>query len=174
MSWMALPCISTACKTVLVGSLLWALPSGAAAADTSQDLHLRFESASKIADRDHDFDEVSGLSLARDGGFWSVSDGTARIFKLDRAGDVHFKSSPKAETDLEGVALDVAANRTLVVREDTAEILAFARDGHLTRHPVLAMDGAGALAPYFATSSANDSLEGITVDPETEIGRAHV
>jgi uncharacterized protein YjiK len=138
---------------------------GVAAAELPQDMSLRFVEARKIADRSHDFTEVSGLSLARDGGFWAVSDNAARLFHLDEDGKVRNKSSPDGEPGLEGVALDLAGGRILVVREDTSEILAIAEDGTVTRHPILAMDGEDDLAAQFSASDANDGLEGIAVDP---------
>jgi uncharacterized protein YjiK len=148
----------------LAGLFVVAAP-GFAGADTPERLALRFVQSHKIADKAHDFTEVSGLALARDGGFWSVSDDTARVFRLDDEGKVRKKASLPAEPGLEGVALDPAGGRILVVREDTSEILALAEDGSLTRHSILAMDGADALALYFSASDANDGLEGITVDP---------
>jgi uncharacterized protein YjiK len=137
---------------------------GTAAAKMSEHMTLRFVGSHKIADRPHAFTEVSGLSLARDGGFWSVSDNAARLFQLDEDGKIRHASSPDAEPGLEGVALDVAGGRILVVREDTREILAWAEDGTVTRHPILGMDGGNGLAAHFLDSDANDGLEGITVD----------
>lgn len=142
-------------------------PIGSAAAGTDGNMVLRFVKSHKIADPAHDFTEVSGLSLAQGGGFWSVSDDTARLFHLDDEGKIRKKSSLPSDPGLEGVALDPAGGRLLTVREDTSEILAIAQDGTLTRHSILAMDGADGLAVYFSASDTNDGLEGITVDPES-------
>lgn len=135
-------------------------------------MQLRFESSKRIADHRHGFTEVSGLDLSLDGGFWAVSDGTARIFHLDEKGRLRNKSSLDAEPGLEGVAFDAADGRILAVREDTSEILEISQDGRLIRHSVLAMEGASGLAPYFLANDANDGLEGITVDPDS--GRVFV
>jgi uncharacterized protein YjiK len=152
---------------VTLAAILWAVSFGSAVSGSSEDIQLRFAGSERIADRDHDFTEVSGLSLARDGGFWSVSDNAARLFRLDEAGQVQARTSLDAETDLEGVALDVAGGRILAVRESTTEILAFADDGRFVRHPLLSMEGAGLLAPRFSARDERDGLEGISVDPES-------
>jgi uncharacterized protein YjiK len=150
---------------VTLAAALCAMSFGPAASGSSDDIHLRFAGSERIADRDHDFTEVSGLSLARDGGFWAVSDNTARLFRLDAAGQVQAGSSIDAETDLEGVALDVAGGRILAVRESKTEILSFSDDGRMVRHRLLSMEGAGLLAPHFSASSTKDGLEGVTVNP---------
>lgn len=150
----------------LAASLCAVIP-GFPASGSSEDIHLRFEHSEAIADRGHDFTEVSGLSLARDGGFWAVSDDTARLFRLDEAGKVRMKASLDADTGLEGVALDLAGGRIFAVREDTAEVLAFSDEGGMTRHPLLSMAGAGVVAPYFSPNDARDGLEGISVDPDS-------
>lgn len=154
---------------VKVAAILSAIFFGFSAFGSSESIQIRFESSEKIADRGHGFSEVSGLSLALDGGFWAISDNTARLFQLDDAGHVQPRSSLDAETDLEGVALDVGGGRILAVREDTNEVLAFSNAGHLTRHSLLSMSGASGLAPYFSANDTKDGLEGISVDPETGI-----
>lgn len=151
----------------ILAVFLWAATVVVDAADSRETMVLRFADARKIADRSNNFTEVSGLSLARDGGFWAVSDDTARLFSLDAKGNLHIRSSLDAETGMEGVALDLARERILAVREDTSEILAVSDDGRLTRHPVLAMDGASGLAAHFSPEDVNDGLEGITVNPDT-------
>ena len=140
---------------------------GFSAPAKSETIVLRFVSSDKVAVRSQDFTEVSGLSLSDNGGFWAVSDGTARLFSLDEAGKVRKKEILHAEPGLEGVAFDPAGGRILTVREDTSEILDVAPDGRITRHPILAMEGAGSLAAHFTESDPNDGLEGITIDPET-------
>ena len=140
---------------------------GFSAPAKSEKLVLRFVSSDKIADRSQDFTEVSGLSLSENGGFWAVSDDTARLFRLDEAGKVQKKETLHAVPGLEGVTFDLAGGRILTVREDTSEILDVAPDGRITRHPILAMQGAGSLAEHFTESDSNDGLEGITIDPET-------
>lgn len=140
---------------------------GFSAPAKSEKLVLRFVSSDKIADRSQGFTEVSGLSLSENGGFWAVSDNTARLFRLDEVGKIQKTESLHAEPGLEGVTFDLATGRILTVREDTSEILDVAPDGRTTRHPILAMEGAGSLAEIFAERDTNDGLEGITIDPET-------
>ncbi|MFZ7093934.1 SdiA-regulated domain-containing protein [Primorskyibacter sp. 2E233] len=157
-------------KAALAGTLaalFCAAAPGFAGPDTPERVVLRFIQSHKIADKEHDFTEVSGLALAQEGGFWSVSDDTARVFRLDDKGKVRKKASLPSEPGLEGVSPDPAGGRILVVREDTSEILALAEDGIVTRHSIQEMDGAADLAMYFSASDANDGLEGITVDPAT-------
>lgn len=148
---------------VLLCSLDYVLPVHA---DGAQ-MMLRFESSDKIADRSHDFTEVSGLSLSENGGFWAVSDNAPWLFRLDDAAKIRQQASLRAERGLEGVASFAAGGRILAVREDTSEILEVAQDGRITRHPLLEMEGAESLVAPFAQSDSNDGLEGITIDPET-------
>ncbi|MCA0873704.1 SdiA-regulated domain-containing protein [Seohaeicola saemankumensis] len=150
---------------VAVGALS-ILVQGAVASDAAAEITLSFVEARRIADPSAGFVEVSGLSLALGDGFWSVSDDTARVFRLDAKGDVHRKRSLPGETDLEGVAEDVNGHRVLAVREDTSEILSVSHDGTISRFALLSMEGAQALAPYFI-SGDNNGLEGIAVNPET-------
>jgi uncharacterized protein YjiK len=163
--------LSRSClHTVALGALatfFLSVDYGFSAPTKHEHMMLRFVSSDKIADRSHDFTEVSGLSLSENGGFWAVSDGAARLFSLDDAGKVQRKDSLRAMPGLEGVAFDASGGRILAVREDTSEILDLAQDGRVTRHPILAMQGAGSLAEHFAATDANDGLEGITIDPET-------
>lgn len=157
-------------KRRIAGALavpLWVMSLGHAVSGSPDDIQLRFERSEEIADRGHDFTEVSGLSLDSDGGFWAVSDDTARLFRLDDVGKIQKKLSLEAMPGLEGIALDIAGRRVLAVKEDTTEILAFPEDGGMTRHPVLSMVGAGGLAPYFSAADQNDGLEGISIDPES-------
>lgn len=140
---------------------------GFSASAKSETIVLRFVSSDKVADRSQDFTEVSGLSLSDNGGFWTVSDGTARLFSLDEEGKIQKTETLRAEPGLEGVTFDLATGRILTVREDTSEILDVAPGGRITRHPILAMEGAGSLAEIFAERDTNDGLEGITIDPET-------
>lgn len=120
----------------------------------------------EISDPSARFTEVSGLSLAEGGGFWSVSDNAALLFLLDEKGKTHKKSSLPAETGLEGITEDIAGHRLLAVREDTSEILSVTRDGTISRFALLSMEGARPLAPYFAFDD-NNGLEGITLNPDT-------
>lgn len=154
-------------NSMALAGLLWGMSLGYAVSGPPDDIQLRFEHSEEIADRSHDFTEVSGLSLASDGGFWAVSDDTARLFRLDESGKVQKKLSVDAKPGLEGIARDIAGRRVLAVREDTTEILVFPEVGGMIRHPVLSMAGAGGLAPHFSADDENDGLEGITTDPET-------
>jgi len=140
---------------------------GMAAPAKNEDMTLHFVGSDRIADRSHDFTEVSGLSLSDNDGFWAVSDGAARIFRLDDAGKVRKKETLHALPGLEGVTFDPVGRRILAVREDTSEILEVAPNGRITRHSILAMEGAGSLAEHFTATDANDGLEGITIDPKT-------
>jgi uncharacterized protein YjiK len=156
-------------KIALMASAMLFLPVdyGIAAPAQNEHMMLRFVSSDRIADPSRGFSEVSGLSLSDNGGFWAVSDDTARLFRLDDAGKVRRKESLRALPGLEGVAFDAAGGRILAVREGTSEILDVAQDGRLTRHPILAMEGAASLAELFAENNTNDGLEGITIDPKT-------
>lgn len=150
-----------------LAAVFLATAHGASADAKDAQMQLLFISAEKIADRGQDFTEVSGLSLSENGGFWSVSDDTARLFALNDAGKINKGATLRAVSGLEGVAFDAVGRRILAVREDTSEIIDVAQDGRVTRYPILAMEGAVSLVGLFAQSDANDGLEGITVDTET-------
>lgn len=158
-----LPRISRRGAAVAALSILF---QGAITGHAAAENILSFVESRRIADPSAGFFEVSGLSLALGGGFWSVSDDSARVFRLDAKGDVHRKRSLPGETDLEGVVEDITGNRILAVREDTSEILSVSHDGTISRFALLSMEGARALTPYFASVEDN-GLEGIAVNSES-------
>ncbi|NDW45284.1 SdiA-regulated domain-containing protein [Ruegeria sp. PrR005] len=130
------------------------------------EMSLSLVKSREIAEPSIGFSEPSGLSTAADGGFWSVSDNVARLFRLDHKGRPGKPDDLSAEPQLEGIAEDMPRQRLLMVREDTTEILSLAPDGTLTRFRLLALPGAEGLAAHFQADE-NNGLEGITVDPET-------
>lgn len=160
--------LSGICRRGTAVGALSILFQGALAWGVAAETTLSFVESRKIADPSAGFSEVSGLSLAAGDGFWSVSDDTARVFRLGQKGEVNKKTSLPGDTDLEGVVEDVAGQRVLAVREKTSEILSVSHDGTISRFALLSMAGAQALVPYF-TSGENNGLEGITLNPETGI-----
>lgn len=128
---------------------------------------LRPIDSGKIADRSRGFSEPSGLGVTSDGaGYWSVSDDSARIFRLTPKGKLlPDQFIPLRVKGLEGVVEDPARNRLLAVREDTAEIVAVGlEDGLFTLHPLARMAGFDDVSALFGAIGSNNGLEGITLD----------
>jgi uncharacterized protein YjiK len=152
---------------VCLGAALLPLLAGAAQAQSADLPVLRPVDTTGIADRSQGFTEPSGLALASDGdGYWSVSDDTARIFRLTPDGRViPQRSIPLARKDLEGVVEDGARSRVLAVQEGGAEIIEIGLgDLSVRAHPLADMAGFDGISDLFGPLGSNNGLEGISVD----------
>jgi len=132
---------------------------------------LTFVATGKVADKDKEFDEPSGLAFAADGEpLWSVSDNSPRLYQIAHDGKVvnSIKLGSKMD-DLEGVTWDAGRSRVLLVRERSAEVIELdpAAPEHLVRHALHDMEGYDKIATIFSAGDANNGLEGIAVVPET-------
>lgn len=150
--------VAVTAAIVLAGALIFAAPG--------KDPDLRQISSHRIADAKAGFTEVSGLANAANGGFWSVSDDTAKLFRLDDTGKIQPDLSLPAERGLEGVAVDTQRQRLLSVNEDETTILVHGPDGSIRRVRMLDLPGGQELAQYFP-HKGNNGLEAIEVEPDT-------
>ena len=120
----------------------------------------------KIEDRGEGLTEPSGLVLAGGhAGFWTVSDDTKKIFKLDRNGDVEAGGSFEIPVKgLEGITLDRSGEFLIAVKEETNEVLRIeiATQEIAERKKLADMAGYDAIAPFFAGGGQNKGLEGVT------------
>ncbi|WP_167853543.1 SdiA-regulated domain-containing protein [Roseovarius aestuariivivens] len=139
--------------------------AGAATADPAED-GLRYVGHVPLFYPAIGLNEPSGLAVDPDGkGFWVVSDDTEAVFWLGVDGDLrpYFEGDPRLR-DLEGIALDPANARLLVVSERRASVIALPLQIPEPMHEValdaIAPDGHDAL-----WQDRDNGLEGITVDP---------
>lgn len=148
-----------------MGSLIVLVLAGFAASTPPERMSLVFLSSEKVFDAAKGFTEPSGLGLASEGGFWSVSDSAANLFRLDDTGKKLRAEERPVASGLEGVVEDTKRQRLLSVQEDTTEILLIEGE-RVSRIALLSLAGADQLNQFFA-SDENDGLEGITVEPKT-------
>ena len=124
-----------------------------------------------IKDKDEGLTEPSGLALAHGhDGFWTVSDDTKKVFKLDLKGRVESNESFEIPVKgLEGITLDATGEFLLTVKEESNEIirLEIARRAIADRRRLADMAGYDAIAPFFAGDEENKGLEGITCNAHT-------
>lgn len=155
----------------IAAAICAAFVSAAAAQSTDPPISLRYLGSYPIHDKAAGLTEPSGLAPdAGTDGFWTVSDDTHHLFRLDGKGRV-VEVGPKIDAlvDPEGIALDTQRGRFLVLSEDHAEILALAQDSPETveRHQLLEMQGADKLARALKDDLGALSPEGITIDAGT-------
>ncbi|MDJ0995518.1 MAG: SdiA-regulated domain-containing protein [Dinoroseobacter sp.] len=112
--------------------------------------------------------EPSGLSIDPDGsGFWIVSDNARTVFRLDKSGDIGaYLGQDDRLQDLEGIAVDAANRRLLVVSENTGRVITVSLNKPHRIHDV----EVGALEKLTGLADAFDDnengLEGITLAPD--------
>lgn len=155
------------------------LAQGAATSGTGDEdapPSLRFLDSAPVHDRASGLTEPSGLAFDDASGvFWVVSDDSEWLYRLD-AGGTKNGAGPRIGglEDAEGIALDRARNRLLVLSESAAAILAIGLDASPTVsvHRISGMDGRARLAPHLDAGAPALSPEGLTVDPST--GRVFV
>ena len=132
---------------------------------------LTFLDRFKIEDEDAGLTEPSGLVLAHGGdGLWTVSDDTARVFRLGLDGKLdRTRSFDVPDTGLEGITIEPSGTFLFTVKEETNEIikLDIGRQRVADRRPLAEMAGFDRIAEHFAGGGANKGLEGITWDADT-------
>lgn len=123
-----------------------------------------------IEDKKAGLRDPSGLEIAKDGdGFWTVSDNTKKVFRLNRKGKIIKDQSFKLPKDeLEGVALDPSGETLLLVREKNNEVIRFdlASRKIVAERRLADMCGYDQVAYHFENSPKNKGHEGITCHPE--------
>ncbi len=119
-----------------------------------------------ITDEDEGLEEPSGLALRPgDDGFWTVSDDTKKIFKLDSEGNVDKDESFEIPVKgLEGITLDSTGEFLLTVKEESNEIIKIeiAEREVVAARPLSGMAGYDTIAPFFDGEGETKGLEGIT------------
>lgn len=134
-------------------------------------LNLTFLKKIDIKDTAAKFDEPSGLALAHDrDGLWTVSDDTAKIFKLTLEGGLQRKQSFKVpDKGLEGITIDPTGTFLVAVREKGNEIvkLDIAKRDVVARCRLAGMDGFEPLSAFFAGGDQNKGLEGVAWNSDT-------
>ena len=133
--------------------------------------NLTYLDRKNITDEDEGLEEPSGLAIEPgDDGFWTVSDDTKKIFKLDSEGDVDKDESFEIPVKgLEGITLDSTGEFLLTVKEESNEIIKIeiaAREVVAAR-PLSGMEGFDTIAPFFDGEGENKGLEGITWNADT-------
>ena len=127
---------------------------------------LTFLNRFDIKDEDAGLKEPSGLTLGRDGdGLWTVSDDTARVFRLSLEGELdQDRSFDVPETGLEGITIDPSGKYLFTVREESNEIfkLDIAGQDVADRRLLKDMDGYDPISHFFENDPENKGLEGIT------------
>lgn len=124
-----------------------------------------------IADEEAGLTEPSGLALTANGdGLWTVSDDTARIFRLTLQGSLlPERGFELPVTGLEGITLGRAGRSLYVVREESNEIIELDIAAHQVsaRRPLAAMAGYQDIAAFFDGEYENKGLEGIAWNAES-------
>jgi len=134
-------------------------------------LNLTFLKKIKIEDKGAGLDEPSGLALSHDRkGLWTVSDDTAKIFKLTLDGALKSKQSfDIPHSGLEGITIDPTGTFLFAVSEENNEIIKIGigeRDVVANRR-LDAMDGYAPLSAFFADGGDNKGLEGVAWNSDT-------
>ncbi len=125
-----------------------------------------------IDNKDEGLREPSGIVLdpSRDG-FWTVSDDTKMVFRLDLDGRLRKSRSIKTEVDgLEGITIDPAGKCLYAVCEDKNSILKLDIDKEevVETFNLADMDNWGLIADFFERGDANKGLEGIAWDTASD------
>lgn len=87
---------------------------------------LNFVERREIEDKNAGLSEPSGLELAADGGFWTVSDDTKMLFHLDPHGNVDAANSLKlSDKGFEGLASHSDGRHLFAVDEESNRLIKF-------------------------------------------------
>lgn len=132
---------------------------------------LQFVESREISRQKKGPKEPSGLAMNAQGtALWIVSDSTSRAYRLDLLGLMQDRPRlPGDYEDLEGIALDEAGQRVLVVQESGSRVIAFDRMLGSERTNIALTDLAGQdkLASLMSGDDNKDGLEGITHRTDT-------
>lgn len=125
-----------------------------------------------IEDKDAGLDEPSGLVLTEDGqGFWTVSDDTKAVFRLDLDGALDASRSFEIEKDgLEGITIHPDGRSLFAVREDDNSILQLDIEDRreVRTFQLRVMQGWDSIAAFFEQGGSNKGLEGIAWNLDTD------
>lgn len=132
---------------------------------------LTFLNRFKIKNKKAGLTEPSGLVLARGGkGFWTIGDETKRVFRLTAGGALlPDEAIDMPKKGLEDITIDPAGKNLYVAREKKNEIFKLDIKARqvVGRQKLNDMRGYCAIAHYFASSSGNKGLEGLTWNDST-------
>ena len=133
--------------------------------------HLLYLERFSIRDKKAGLTEPSGLALTAEGnGFWTVSDDTKGVFRLDLKGKVqaHLDFGVK-KTGFEGITLGPEKNELLAVREESNEFYRIDLEKKLVtkKKKLKKMAAFSTIEAQFASGSGNKGLEGLTWNAKT-------
>lgn len=151
-------------------TLLFSALATATVAGDVEVTSLQFIASTTVFDRVDGLREPSGLALAADGKhFWTISDGTSRIFSIGLDGKLDPSRTIKVEmSGPEGITEDAARRRLLAVSENSSEIVVInLKNEKSSRIRLRQIKGYISAGLLFTIWRRNNGLEGITVDPAT-------
>lgn len=166
-------CVTKRCNPVRLVCFCFALANPAVwlhpASAQSKDVLLGHIDTVRIADKNRDFTEPSGIALASDGRhYWVVSDNADVVFLMTEHGKLKRSQALQVDVDgLEGIAFDESANRLLAVREEPSAIIQISLDDSaVSSFPLADMAGFSEIAETFGPLRTNNGLEGITFNTD--------
>mgnify|MGYP005749107855 CR=1 FL=1 len=132
---------------------------------------LQFVESFDLHHGQHNLNEPSALAHdALTGTLWTVSDDGPFLFEIEPSAKIIRKLDlPKEVRDPEAVAMDMRANRILVLSERDGNIISVDLDSPETAafFPVMSMKGASWLRQIIDHADGAFSPEGMTIDPAT-------
>ncbi|WP_164887196.1 SdiA-regulated domain-containing protein [Hahella sp. KA22] len=126
------------------------------------EISLQFTELHSVKNKAQGLTEPSGLTLDANGGLWTVSDDTAKLFLLDRQGRT-LKSIDAPASGFEGVAYDAKHHRLIAVKEESNEFFVFdlASGKPVAQRRLSDFEYFAQSATFFAQTKKNKGLEGV-------------
>ncbi|ABC27778.1 uncharacterized protein conserved in bacteria [Hahella chejuensis KCTC 2396] len=130
------------------------------------EISLQLTESPSIKNKAQGLTEPSGLSMGANGDLWTVSDDTAKLFRLNAGGAI-IDSLDVTGAGFEGVAYDAKNSRLIAVKEESNELFIINPGNKqlIERRKLSAVEGFSQAAPYFSQGGANKGLEGIAWNP---------
>ncbi|MDG9669027.1 SdiA-regulated domain-containing protein [Hahella sp. CR1] len=130
------------------------------------EISLQFTELHSVKNKAQGLTEPSGLTLDANGGLWTVSDDTAKLFLLDHQGQV-LKSIEAPASGFEGVAYDPEHRRLIAVKEESNAFFIFdlASGEPVAQRRLSDFEDFAQSATFFAQTKENKGLEGIAWNP---------
>ena len=133
--------------------------------------HLIYLGSYSVYDKAMGLREPSGLSFDHTSGeFWTVSDDSQHIFRIDQAGQVTARLPKLQElVDAEGIATDKTGD-FMILSEDGKSIFTLTSnaDAQAQRHKLLEINGADILLAALAGQADRLSPEGLAIERSTD------
>ncbi|WLQ12358.1 SdiA-regulated domain-containing protein [Hahella aquimaris] len=130
------------------------------------EISLQFTEVHSVKNKALGLTEPSGLTFDANGGLWTVSDDTARLFLLDRQGNT-LKSLDAPVSGFEGVTYDAQHDRLIAVKEESNEffIIDLSAGEPVAQRRLSDLDGFAQTAVHFVQTKENKGLEGVAWNP---------